>query len=466
MTRGSIDRSDVTRLVPDAVLTGLGSRVLAARLLRLCAALVLGLSFFFTQVADAAGAEQQPDVAAPAGANAEGDGPPHPPGPPTEPPGPPPDVGPPTEPTEPPVVVPAPEPPAPPEEPPTEVTEPPEVVPAPETTPPSEEPTPAEPTAPPEEPAPGTTLPSEEQAPTEPTAPPEDPAPTEPTGSPATTGEESPQPKANSADSPGASAGASGGSAVEGSGGSAYPGAAQPAPGHSTREPVSQPIAAAHEARSPRSKEAAAAIREDARPTSNARAPVALVLEQTSSMRADIGGCGEDCADVVSASAASVIAIASPRIPTTVSMAVEFGKAGHGWAGAIVFNLWLRRQLRERRMSQRQLAHLSGVNHSTISRLLAGDRIPSLETATKLARALRIPNEDIAAELGFVTGRPAMPTQRVEAALRGDETLDDNDVRELMAEYIARRRRLTLRTVDSGTAARRSPATSTSDPPA
>jgi transcriptional regulator with XRE-family HTH domain len=187
-------------------------------------------------------------------------------------------------------------------------------------------------------------------------------------------------------------------------------------------------------------------------------------------MRVDSGRCGlsgiEDCAEVASASAASVIALATPRVPTAVSIAVEFGKAGHGWAGAIVFNLWLRRQLRERRMSQRQLAHLSGVNHSTISRLLAGDRIPSLETATKLARALRVPNEDIATELGFVTAQPALPMQRVEAALRGDEGLDDTDVRELMEAYIARRRRLSLKSVDSATAVVGSRRNSGPDPPA
>jgi transcriptional regulator with XRE-family HTH domain len=138
---------------------------------------------------------------------------------------------------------------------------------------------------------------------------------------------------------------------------------------------------------------------------------------------------------------ASVLAIATPRVPTTVSVAVEFGKAGHGWAGAVVFNLWLRRQLRERRMSQRQLAHLSGVDHSTISRLLRGGRIPSLDTATKLARALGVGTDEIGADLGFVRERPTTATQRVEAALRGDENLDNADVYALMEAYIARRRR-------------------------
>ena len=50
------------------------------------------------------------------------------------------------------------------------------------------------------------------------------------------------------------------------------------------------------------------------------------------------------------------------------------------------FNEWLRGQLKAKKMSQRQLAQQSGVDHSTISRLIRGDRMPSLGTATKLAR--------------------------------------------------------------------------------
>jgi transcriptional regulator with XRE-family HTH domain len=202
----------------------------------------------------------------------------------------------------------------------------------------------------------------------------------------------------------------------------------------------------------------------------NARAPDALAADHPFRERLDGDACGvgdiDGCAEVVSASAASVIVIASPRIPNTVTVAVEFGRAGQGWAGAIVFNLWLRRQLRERRMTQRQLAHLSGVDHSTISRLMAGDRVPSLDTAAKLARALHASNEDIGTELGFVDGRPVLPTQRVEAALRGDSELDDADVRALMEEYIARRRRPKLRAVDAATPDRGSSAASGPDPPA
>ena len=42
------------------------------------------------------------------------------------------------------------------------------------------------------------------------------------------------------------------------------------------------------------------------------------------------------------------------------------------------FNDWLRTQLKAKKMSQRQLAQQSGVDHSTISRLIRGDRMPSL----------------------------------------------------------------------------------------
>ena len=58
------------------------------------------------------------------------------------------------------------------------------------------------------------------------------------------------------------------------------------------------------------------------------------------------------------------------------------------------FNEWLRTQLKAKKMSQRQLAQQSGVDHSTISRLIRGDRMPSLGTATKLARGLRELRED------------------------------------------------------------------------
>ena len=90
------------------------------------------------------------------------------------------------------------------------------------------------------------------------------------------------------------------------------------------------------------------------------------------------------------------------------------------------FNEWLRAQLKAKKMSQRQLAQQSGVDHSTISRLIRGDRMPSLGTATKLARGLREIREDAdtSAALGVVSVGPQNPTARVEYALRADECAD------------------------------------------
>jgi transcriptional regulator with XRE-family HTH domain len=108
------------------------------------------------------------------------------------------------------------------------------------------------------------------------------------------------------------------------------------------------------------------------------------------------------------------------------------------------FNSWLRSQLKEKKMSQRQLALQSGVDHSTISRLIKGDRMPSLGTATKLARGLREIADESEGPAYFASlqsARAVLPTTRVEYALRGDDALTEADVRELMQAYIAVRQR-------------------------
>ena len=117
------------------------------------------------------------------------------------------------------------------------------------------------------------------------------------------------------------------------------------------------------------------------------------------------------------------------------------------------FNAWLRSQLKEKKMSQRQLALQSGVDHSTISRLIKGDRMPSLGTATRLARGLReiVDDAEGPAYFASLNARQVLPTTRVEYALRGDDTLTEADVRELMQTYIQLR---TRRIRDSGNGSR------------
>jgi transcriptional regulator with XRE-family HTH domain len=107
------------------------------------------------------------------------------------------------------------------------------------------------------------------------------------------------------------------------------------------------------------------------------------------------------------------------------------------------FNEWLRAQLKAKKMSQRQLAQQSGVDHSTISRLIRGDRMPSLGTATKLARGLRELRDDgdMPAYLPFVTSGTTNPVARVEYALRSDDVLSEPQVRQIMEYYLAVRMR-------------------------
>ena len=129
-------------------------------------------------------------------------------------------------------------------------------------------------------------------------------------------------------------------------------------------------------------------------------------------------------------------------------MSVQNGRA---------FNEWLRTQLKAKKMSQRQLAQQSGVDHSTISRLIRGDRTPSLGTATKLARGLReIGDEaDTPKYFGLVGSTTTNPTARVEYALRADDYLNEAQVRQVMEYYLAvRMRRLAPRPANGSSSSR------------
>ncbi|MGI8703530.1 MAG: helix-turn-helix domain-containing protein [Candidatus Limnocylindrales bacterium] len=118
------------------------------------------------------------------------------------------------------------------------------------------------------------------------------------------------------------------------------------------------------------------------------------------------------------------------------------------------FNEWLRAQLKAKKMSQRQLAQQSGVDHSTISRLIRGDRTPSLGTATKLARGLRELHDeaDTPQYFGLVAAGTTHPTARVEYSLRADDYLSEAQVRQVMEYYLAvRSRRLTMHAAQAAT---------------
>jgi transcriptional regulator with XRE-family HTH domain len=100
------------------------------------------------------------------------------------------------------------------------------------------------------------------------------------------------------------------------------------------------------------------------------------------------------------------------------------------------FSEWLRREIRARRMSLRQLAARSGVNASTVSRVARGDRRPSLKTALLLVQVLHAPGEpiDAAGRLRSVS-RGFDPVVTIERALRADTRLAEADVRRVMRLY-------------------------------
>jgi DNA-binding XRE family transcriptional regulator len=59
------------------------------------------------------------------------------------------------------------------------------------------------------------------------------------------------------------------------------------------------------------------------------------------------------------------------------------------------FAVWLSRQLRRQRISQRELARRGGLDHSTISRILMGARAPSWSTMQRIAQVVGFPPPNV-----------------------------------------------------------------------
>jgi DNA-binding XRE family transcriptional regulator len=59
------------------------------------------------------------------------------------------------------------------------------------------------------------------------------------------------------------------------------------------------------------------------------------------------------------------------------------------------FAIWLSRQLRRQRISQRELARRGGLDHSTISRILGGARAPSWSTVQRIAGVVGFPPPNV-----------------------------------------------------------------------
>jgi transcriptional regulator with XRE-family HTH domain len=111
-------------------------------------------------------------------------------------------------------------------------------------------------------------------------------------------------------------------------------------------------------------------------------------------------------------------------------------------SGSIRFRAYLVAEMRRRRWTQRYLAARSGVDHSTISRILTQTRSPSLETVERLRDALR--GGSLGAPHDW-TGLQAT-VRAIADTLTADPRMDPDRVNEVIDFYIqvrARRRHAT-----------------------
>jgi plasmid maintenance system antidote protein VapI len=91
---------------------------------------------------------------------------------------------------------------------------------------------------------------------------------------------------------------------------------------------------------------------------------------------------------------------------------------------------WLRAELAARGMTQRQLGKSAGLHHSTISRLLRGERGPTFATVLQLEAAL-----DRGGPLLAQVAQSAMHPASLSAMLRNDGYLTDAQIAEVVTVY-------------------------------
>lgn len=82
--------------------------------------------------------------------------------------------------------------------------------------------------------------------------------------------------------------------------------------------------------------------------------------------------------------------------------------------------------LDELKISQKQLAKLSGISESSISRYLAGEMKPRIDIVVNIAKALKVPTTYLTGEIKLnVTNSPFEDTYQIVA--RNKKQLNDNE---------------------------------------
>lgn len=92
---------------------------------------------------------------------------------------------------------------------------------------------------------------------------------------------------------------------------------------------------------------------------------------------------------------------------------------------AIDFSDWLNEQMRQRDLSQSELARMSKVSQSQISLVLNRDRKPGTDFCTAIAHALRLPTEDVFRAAGLLppppSNEPPTLAEWIEIFMQADE---------------------------------------------
>jgi len=71
----------------------------------------------------------------------------------------------------------------------------------------------------------------------------------------------------------------------------------------------------------------------------------------------------------------------------------------------ISFPEWLAGQLRSKNLRQQDIADRSGLTAATISRLLSGERQPGIDSLVAIAKALRVPREEVFKAAGVLNSQ-------------------------------------------------------------
>ncbi|MCG2785378.1 MAG: helix-turn-helix domain-containing protein [Anaerolineae bacterium] len=77
------------------------------------------------------------------------------------------------------------------------------------------------------------------------------------------------------------------------------------------------------------------------------------------------------------------------------------------------FGEWLKSEINIRNISQKELADISGVTPAQISRAIGGSRGLGTDTLTAIARALRLPPEEVFRRAGIL---PSLPNKDLQDA--------------------------------------------------